>query len=444
MSHSKRNTSLAFFTSYERSLLKSTWGSQSTRLSRDAFLPFASCRLCLLPSRDPVACATNGDIFCRECAFNNLLAQRKEIKRLEKEMEKKRAELAEQETHDEDEAKQRAIEEFERVQMGLEVKLGAGRKLVGRGGGKVMVEEDVGLDDSPAAVAAGERGKKRKFELDEEELLRIAKEDRGKARKALNEERAKSTAHLPSFWVPSQTPESGSGNSANLYKVEKPPKLNPVCPASDRDRPHNYSLKTLVTVQFTEEKDSKTGELQRVCPSCQKALSNSTKAMLAKPCGHVLCKPCVEKFMAPNLAAPSVPSSSGTSTPASSANTPSATTANTSDPLRHQSLLKAKAKASAHDADHDRPHVHCYVCDADLGPKFPGLLGDTSTTTTNNGTSQATENAPQNDDNDNEKDSKSKKKDKIKPGLVQINCDGTGFAGGGQSKVDKLGVAFQC
>src|SRR5579862_2189082 len=88
----KRNTSLAFFTSHERSLLKTTWGSQATRLTRDSFLPFSSCRLCLLPSRSPVACAANGHIFCRECAMNNLLAQRKEIKRLEKESEKQRVE----------------------------------------------------------------------------------------------------------------------------------------------------------------------------------------------------------------------------------------------------------------------------------------------------------------------------------------------------------------
>jgi nitric oxide synthase-interacting protein len=34
----------------------------------------------------------------------------------------------------------------------------------------------------------------------------------------------------------------------------------------------------------------------RTCPSCNKTLSNATKAVLAKPCGHVLCKPCSDKF----------------------------------------------------------------------------------------------------------------------------------------------------
>ncbi|KAI9723334.1 MAG: hypothetical protein M1812_001217 [Candelaria pacifica] len=253
MSHSKRNTSLAFFTSHERSLLKSSWGSQATRLTRDSFLPFSSCRLCLLPARSPVGCASNGDIFCRECAVSNLLAQRKEIKRLEKEVERKRAEGVEDNVRGEEEARTRAVEEFERVQMGLEVKLGVGKKVVGREGGKVLIEEEQ-IGDM--------KGKKRKFELDEDELLRVAKEERGKARKALDHEKFEaSKSQLPSFWVPSLTPSSNTNNT--LHDTSKPPKLNPICPASALKKPHNYSLKTLVTVNFTEEKDDKTGDLIR-------------------------------------------------------------------------------------------------------------------------------------------------------------------------------------
>ena len=172
----KRNTSLAFFTSHERSLLKATWGSQATRLSRESFLPFASCQLCLQIARDPVACATNGDIFCRECAVSNLLAQKKEIKRLEKEDVKRRKEMEEEERERGQEEQERAVLEFEKVMMGME---GSNKK----GQRETLTKIPVG-PESPET-----RGVKRKFQLDTEEVLRNTKEDRAKARDAIEEEK---------------------------------------------------------------------------------------------------------------------------------------------------------------------------------------------------------------------------------------------------------------
>lgn len=131
MAHSKRNTSLPHFTSYERGLLRSAWGTKRSVIGRDSFLPFASCRLCLQPARAPVvACAVNGDLFCRECAISDLLAQRQEIKRLERERDDARRRLAEDEERTLEEARQKELHDFELVSMGLQVNQGqnAGRK----------------------------------------------------------------------------------------------------------------------------------------------------------------------------------------------------------------------------------------------------------------------------------------------------------------------------
>lgn len=108
--------------------------------------------------------------------MSNLLAQRKEIKRLEKEDERRRKEEEEGERERAEEERERAIVEFEKVMMGME----GGAKKSGNGGGAGKEEE---------AARNGERGTKRKFELDEEEMLKNAREERAKARKAMDEEK---------------------------------------------------------------------------------------------------------------------------------------------------------------------------------------------------------------------------------------------------------------
>jgi len=95
--------------------------------------------------------------------------------------EKEEEEASEDRNREEDEAKERAVQDFEKVQMGLEAKVGAvGKKIVGREDGKIIVEED---------VLENKKGEKRKFELDEDELLRIAQEERAKARKTIDNEK---------------------------------------------------------------------------------------------------------------------------------------------------------------------------------------------------------------------------------------------------------------
>lgn len=69
-----------------------------------------------------------------------------------------------------------------------------------------------------------------------------------------------------------------------------------------------------------------------------------------------------------------------------------------------------------HTPNVDQNAVHCYVCEADLTERK---------------------------EKGGESESKAEK-DKIKPGLVEIKCEGTGFASGGANTVEKVGVAFQC
>ncbi|KAJ5888679.1 hypothetical protein N7495_008720 [Penicillium taxi] len=372
MAHSKRNTSLPHFTSYERNLLRDQWGSKRSNIGRDSFLQFGSCRLCLQSARAPVvACATNGDILCRECAINDLLAQRQEIKRLEREREGAIKRIADDDERTLEEARRKDLHDFELVSMGLEAGLKPGQK------------RKAETDEAIAAFKAREvevDGKKKKvFELDEKVMARVAREEGERLKNELKKEKTESSkSALPSFWIPALTPST----DADEIAAQKVVKLTPICPASSDKNQHSYSLKSLVDVHFTEEKGAD-GSTARVCPSCKKDLSNGLKAMLTKPCGHVICSPCVTKFMSPH----------GVIDPHAS---------------KEEQALHGK--------------VLCYVCETDVTPY---------------GTEKPT-------DVDGSKKKKKKDKDGIRPGLVEISSEGTGFAGGGATVATKSGVAFQC
>lgn len=92
---------------------------------------------------------------------------------MKKEGERRQKEAEEQELEKGAEEKERTIEQFEKTMMGLE----GGAKKVEKGNDG----EEIGHSES--------RGVKRKFELDEDEILKNAQEERAKARKALDEEK---------------------------------------------------------------------------------------------------------------------------------------------------------------------------------------------------------------------------------------------------------------
>lgn len=413
MSHSKRNTSRAVFTSHERDLAKKAWGANSARLTRESFLDFSACRLCLETARDPVSC-THGDIFCRECALSNILAQKKDIKRQTRLRDAEARDADEQKGRRDDEDRERAIREFEMTQSGLDVRSSLGgndkgpkRNLGWRGTplGKEEAEVEEKVEAAAASVTEvngssapstsdAPRPGKRKFELDEQELLRISQEDRTKARKAIEDEKARK-AVLPSFWTPSITPSSNTKDT--LHAVLKKTKTVPMCPAAADDEPHPYSLHQLVTLDFSEQVDDKTRKPVRSCPACRKALTNASRPVLAKPCGHVVCRSCVDQFVRPSKH---------------------------NDHHHHDPHAPIDSASGSLEGGGGAgpPLLLCYVCDADL---------------TDRG-----------DDNDKSKKKKDKSdkgdKDKIRPGLVDLRCEGTGFSAGGANQVKKSGVAFQC
>lgn len=108
--------------------------------------------------------------------MSNLLAQRNEIKRLEKDESRRRKEEEEEDRARGEEEKEKSIEEFERVMMGME-------------GTTKKATNTIASTDNGEIKGESQRGVKRKFELDEDEMLKNAKAERAKARVALDEEK---------------------------------------------------------------------------------------------------------------------------------------------------------------------------------------------------------------------------------------------------------------
>ena len=84
----------------------------------------------------------------------------------------------------------------------------------------------------------------------------------------------------------------------------------------------------------------------------------------------------------------------------------------------HKNSLNIMDDGTAREED-----VRCYVCETDLSGKsiLKKKLGE-----------------GKGDSED------AKGKESLKPGLVEISAEGTGFAGGGKNMTKRKGVAFQC
>ncbi|KAF2072083.1 hypothetical protein CYY_006603 [Polysphondylium violaceum] len=96
---------------HERSLLQ--YGTKKERLGKDSIKNFDCCVLCLNELRSPMSC-TKGHLYCKECIYSNLLDQKKEIKRKEKEWEQQQAKLQADKEKIKEKEQQDIVEKFEK------------------------------------------------------------------------------------------------------------------------------------------------------------------------------------------------------------------------------------------------------------------------------------------------------------------------------------------
>ncbi|KAF9157594.1 hypothetical protein DFQ26_008577 [Actinomortierella ambigua] len=314
--HSKNNTARGHFTYAERQMLD--YGTKKQRLGRDSMRDFDACYLCLQKARNPVSC-TQGHISCKECIYENILAQRAEIQRQQDQQQADEARLAGEQAKKEALAHQILLSEFERSQMGVLAKQDSvrGTKMLKDGPGEspkgsaspatptvgtntVSPSSNkstptlIGNNDAMSGSSDINNNRKRPLELDEAELERRSKQERMEVAKVIEEEAKRKKTELPSFWIPSLTPSENK-------EAFKATKVHTVCTASKDE--HKLSLKNLIPVQFTmtvedhDEDETKTAKEFASCPVCVKGFTNTTRLAILKGCGHVYCEACALKFV---------------------------------------------------------------------------------------------------------------------------------------------------
>jgi nitric oxide synthase-interacting protein len=120
--HSKNNTASSVFSYAEKQ--KTEYGTKRQRLGNESMRSFDACALCLQRARDPIAC-DHGHLFCKECAYADLLNQKKDIKRQKERLEQLKRETEEETQRALEAARERVLRDFEKGQLGLSANLPA-------------------------------------------------------------------------------------------------------------------------------------------------------------------------------------------------------------------------------------------------------------------------------------------------------------------------------
>ncbi|KAF8577662.1 hypothetical protein K439DRAFT_1418045 [Ramaria rubella] len=275
--HSKNNTASSIFSYAEYKKLD--YGTKRQRLGNESMRQFDTCSLCLQRAREPLSCA-EGHLFCKECVYTDLLAQKKDIKRQKERLEALRLEEEEERERVRESARQRVLRDFEKGQLGL----GIGRNL------------DKDTKGAGGADASESRGTKRKFDFDLDKAEVMARDAEDAALRQIELEQVEARkSKLPDFWLPSLTPTANPNTLPSLKDV----KLTTLCRAGTPAHP--VAIKSLIPVTFSTlpPGNGNSDESDTMCPSCKKKLSNNLLLFLMKPCAHVVCKTCVDTLVRP-------------------------------------------------------------------------------------------------------------------------------------------------
>ncbi|XP_054463075.1 nitric oxide synthase-interacting protein [Anoplopoma fimbria] len=262
--HGKNCTAGAVYTYHEKrkDTAASGYGTQSIRLGKDAIKDFDCCCLSLQTCQNPVM-TPDGFLYEKQAILEYILHQKTETAKKMKAYEKQKQV---QKSSSQLESKSEERERVERF--------------------KTRENSIVSKPINPFTSGLNKEGEK-------------VRTDSSSAESSTAGPVASSSQSLPSFWIPSLTPQS----KPTLLK--KPSKAV-LCPMSGRP----IKMNELITVRFTLLDPSLdrvallTRQDRYVCAVTRDVLGNSVPCAVLRPSGTVVTQECVEKLIKKDMIDP--------------------------------------------------------------------------------------------------------------------------------------------
>lgn len=262
--HGKNCTAGAVYTYHEKKkdTAASGYGTQSIRLGKDAIKDFDCCCLSLQPCQDPVV-TPDGYLFEKQAILEYILHQKTEIAKKMKAYEKQKKA---QKSNSQLESKSQEREKMEKF--------------------KTRENSIVSKPINP-------------FTSGQTTDVEASRTERSSAESSTAGPSASSSQSLPSFWIPSLTPE------AKPAMLKKPSKAV-LCPMSGKP----IKMNELITVRFTPLDSSLdrvallTRQDRYVCAVTRDVLGNSVPCAVLRPSGAVVTQECVEKLIKKDMLDP--------------------------------------------------------------------------------------------------------------------------------------------
>jgi len=250
--HSKNATATTHFTYREREA--AGHGTLKRRFGRDAQLPFGVCCLCLATThgRCPLV-SPSGFVYCKECIYANLLAQKRAIQENAAAYDKF-VESQARKTQDETLQKER-----ETLQKALDAAEGA--------------------VSGTLALKQPERERLQATHKLQEKVDRTTDDDKREAMKKT------------SFWIPDCTPTQETKVAKPDGKTRDPMSLD------------EMKLKHLMPVKFDWDTSAADGQPRVLCAVTKKEISHHHSVLL-RPSGQVLLESCLKDMVLPTMTCP--------------------------------------------------------------------------------------------------------------------------------------------